>query len=306
MVFCADRHRIVRIEHCCGSRPCILYILPSVDAILGVHRRSAVCLQRSAKSPSRPAAAFRLICAAVARVVRRDRNAVDYRRHQFCQRGVLSRLVGPATRVWQLFHHRCRTAGLAQSPCPVEAGARADRVDKRIEAWCDLVEKWKPLFWAEERGQIISGIGPYLQRRAIERKAYTHREQFVSRSDKATRAQSFRGRMAMLGLYVPTRAPWYPDLRSELLSFPAGTYWCRYRSTLLRRADPQIERDTPLPVLGHNGSPKSRCERETYFQSLELLPILHRFTQGIVEHPWSVTMRGLRAALTPVRTWAFA
>jgi hypothetical protein len=30
--------------------------------------------------------------------------------------------------------------------------------------------------------------------------------------------------MAMLGLYVPTRAPWYPALRSELLSFPAGKY----------------------------------------------------------------------------------
>jgi phage terminase large subunit-like protein len=62
------------------------------------------------------------------------------------------------------------------------------------------------------------------QRRAIERKAYTAREQWVSRGDKATRAQSFRGRMAMLGLYVPTRAPWYPALRAELLSFPAGKY----------------------------------------------------------------------------------
>ena len=29
--------------------------------------------------------------------------------------------------------------------------------------------------------------------------------------------------MAMLVLYVPTRAP-YPDLRAELLSFPAGKY----------------------------------------------------------------------------------
>jgi hypothetical protein len=65
---------------------------------------------------------------------------------------------------------------------------------------------------------------PYLQRQAIERRAYTARQQFVSRGDKATRAQPFRGRMAMLGLYVPTRAPWYPDLRGELLSFPAGKY----------------------------------------------------------------------------------
>jgi predicted phage terminase large subunit-like protein len=96
--------------------------------------------------------------------------------------------------------------------------------DQWIEAWCDLVCKWRPLFWAEERGQIISGIGPYLQRRALERRAYTAREQFVSRGDKATRAQSFRGRMAMLGLYVPTLASWYSALRSELLSFPTGKY----------------------------------------------------------------------------------
>jgi predicted phage terminase large subunit-like protein len=93
-----------------------------------------------------------------------------------------------------------------------------------IEAWCDLVRKWRPALWAEEQGQIISGVGPYLERRAKERQAYTCREQFVSRSDKAVRAQSMRGRMAMLGLYVRQGAPWFPDLRSELLSFPAGAH----------------------------------------------------------------------------------
>jgi phage terminase large subunit-like protein len=31
--------------------------------------------------------------------------------------------------------------------------------------------------------------------------------------------------MALEGLYVaPINAPWYPDLRSELLSFPAGKH----------------------------------------------------------------------------------
>jgi predicted phage terminase large subunit-like protein len=93
-----------------------------------------------------------------------------------------------------------------------------------IEAWCDLVRKWRPALWAEEKGQIISGVGPYLERRARERQAYTCREQFVSRSDKAVRAQSMRGRMAMLGLYVRQGAPWFADLRSELLSFPAGAH----------------------------------------------------------------------------------
>jgi predicted phage terminase large subunit-like protein len=115
------------------------------------------------------------------------------------------------------------TARFGSSDCCVRGGMKKtrSRINRGV---CDLVCRWKPLFWAEERGQIISGIGPYLQRRAIERKAYTAREQFVSRGDKATRAQSFRGRMAMLGLYVPTRALWYADLRSELLSFPAGKY----------------------------------------------------------------------------------
>ena len=94
--------------------------------------------------------------------------------------------------------------------------------DVWIEAWCDLVRKWKPAFWAEEQGQIISGVGPFLHRRAIERQAYTVREKFASRGDKAVRAQSIRGRMAMLGLYVPQGASWLADLRSELLSFPAG------------------------------------------------------------------------------------
>jgi predicted phage terminase large subunit-like protein len=93
-----------------------------------------------------------------------------------------------------------------------------------IEAWCDLVKKWKPSFWAEEHGQIIAGVGPFLERRAVERHAYTHREQFPSRGDKAVRAQSMRGRMAMLGLYVRQGAPWFADLRAELLSFPAGRH----------------------------------------------------------------------------------
>jgi hypothetical protein len=30
--------------------------------------------------------------------------------------------------------------------------------------------------------------------------------------------------MALEGLYVPANAPWYPEFRSELLSFPAGKH----------------------------------------------------------------------------------
>jgi predicted phage terminase large subunit-like protein len=96
--------------------------------------------------------------------------------------------------------------------------------DVWVEALCDLVIQHKPMGWAEEQGQIKSGVGPFLERRMRERKAYTTREQFPTRGDKAVRAQSIRGRMALEGLYVPINAPWYPELRSELLSFPAGKH----------------------------------------------------------------------------------
>lgn len=96
--------------------------------------------------------------------------------------------------------------------------------DVWIEAFCDLVKRWKPMGWAEEQGQIRAGIGPFLDRRARERAAYVAREQFPTRGDKAVRAQSIRGRMSLEGLYVPIDAPWYPELRAELLSFPAGKH----------------------------------------------------------------------------------
>jgi predicted phage terminase large subunit-like protein len=86
------------------------------------------------------------------------------------------------------------------------------------------VLEWKPWLWAEEQGQIKSGIGPFLDQRLIERKAWIGREQFPTRGDKAVRAQSIRGRMALQGLHVPTSAPWYAAFRSELLSFPAGKH----------------------------------------------------------------------------------
>lgn len=96
--------------------------------------------------------------------------------------------------------------------------------DEWVEAFCDLVKKWKPMAWAEEQGQIRSGIGPFLERRMRERQAYIAREQFPTRGDKAVRAQSIRGRMALEGLYVPVNAPWRNEFEAELLRFPAGVH----------------------------------------------------------------------------------
>lgn len=91
-----------------------------------------------------------------------------------------------------------------------------------IEAFCDLVLEYRPQGWAEETGQIKSGVGPFIDLRQRHRKAYVPRVTFPTRGDKAIRAQAIRGRMALEGLYVPQDAPWYEAFVSELLTFPAG------------------------------------------------------------------------------------
>lgn len=96
--------------------------------------------------------------------------------------------------------------------------------DVWVEAFCDLVRKWRPLGWAEETGQIKSGVGPFLVKRMIERKAFVERVTFPTRGDKAVRAQSIRGRIAMQGLHIPRDAPWVADLISEMMSFPVGVH----------------------------------------------------------------------------------
>jgi hypothetical protein len=47
--------------------------------------------------------------------------------------------------------------------------------DEWIEAFCNLVAQWKPVGWAEEKGQISAGVGPAVERRQCERQAYCSR-----------------------------------------------------------------------------------------------------------------------------------
>lgn len=94
--------------------------------------------------------------------------------------------------------------------------------DKWVEAFCDLVHRWKPIGWAEENGQIKSGVGPFLTKRLAERKLWIARKQFPVRGDKQIRAQSIRGRMAMGKVFFPYYQPWFAEFQRELLNFPAG------------------------------------------------------------------------------------
>ena len=110
------------------------------------------------------------------------------------------------------------------NPWLLDVWRRQAASDEWVEAFCDLVVKWKPMAWAEESGQIKSGVGPWLEREMRARRAYVAREQFPTRGDKAIRAQSFRGLIATRGLRVPALAPWRADFENELLRFPAGVH----------------------------------------------------------------------------------
>lgn len=96
--------------------------------------------------------------------------------------------------------------------------------DVWVEAFCDLVLLWKPMGWAEEMGQIKAAMGPLIDKRSRERRAYVARTAFPTRGDKSIRAQSFRGRAALNGLHIPQDAPWRAEFEAELLSFPAGRH----------------------------------------------------------------------------------
>jgi predicted phage terminase large subunit-like protein len=101
---------------------------------------------------------------------------------------------------------------------------RQAAADEWIEGFCDLVQKYRPLEWAEETGQIRSGVGPFLEKRMTQRRLYVNRTQFASRNDKSVRARSIQGRMALDGLYYPRHAPWAADFLAEILSFPAAKW----------------------------------------------------------------------------------
>ena len=91
-----------------------------------------------------------------------------------------------------------------------------------IDVMLDLVSVYKPLTWAEEKGQIEKSVGPFLNKRMRERRVYCHQKQYSSAHDKPTRAQSIVARMAMGKVYFPRNAPWVDELVSELLRFPYG------------------------------------------------------------------------------------
>lgn len=92
------------------------------------------------------------------------------------------------------------------------------------EAFISMVLQWKPLEWAEEAGQINKSMKPILDRLQRERGAQCYRKAWPSMVDKAARAQSIRGMMALGQVFFPKSAAWVGEFISELMAFPAGKH----------------------------------------------------------------------------------
>ena len=96
------------------------------------------------------------------------------------------------------------------------------QTDMWVDVFLDLAARHKPLAWAEEAGQIIKSLGPFIDQRMRERGVSVYRQQFTSAADKSVRAQSIRGRLSMGRVWLPRNAPWLKHVVTQLLAFPVG------------------------------------------------------------------------------------
>ena len=100
--------------------------------------------------------------------------------------------------------------------------AKADVV---VEAMLTMAKgNQKPLIWWAEKGHISKSIGPFLHKRMAETGNYMNVREVTPTGDKAQRAQSMVGRVAMGKLYLPQDAPWTEKAINEMMAFPNGTH----------------------------------------------------------------------------------
>jgi predicted phage terminase large subunit-like protein len=99
-----------------------------------------------------------------------------------------------------------------------------ETADRWIEALCDMIDKCRPMSFARERGQILSAIGPALNKGMQERRTYTHFRDYPSKTDKAVRCRSLQARISIGSLRVPAAAPWLQGFLAETPQFPNGKW----------------------------------------------------------------------------------
>jgi predicted phage terminase large subunit-like protein len=98
-----------------------------------------------------------------------------------------------------------------------------------IEEILDAAMRWgseptAPLTIGFEDGQIWKSIKPLLEKRMAERAQYPPYKELTPLTDKMARARPLQGRMQQGRVYFPSGAGWLPEVKKELLRFPAGAH----------------------------------------------------------------------------------
>ena len=93
-----------------------------------------------------------------------------------------------------------------------------------IDAMIDMMETWKPMFWAHEKGTLDRALTPFMAKRMAERRAYYHMVRFASARDREERCQSILGRISMGKVRFPTHEEFWPVMQNEIVRFPHSAH----------------------------------------------------------------------------------
>jgi predicted phage terminase large subunit-like protein len=107
----------------------------------------------------------------------------------------------------------------------IECDWRKMKSDVAVEAMLAMAGgNMKPLLWWAEKGHISKSIGPFLRKRMLETGTYINIREVTPAQDKAQRAQSIAGRVAMGKVFFPKGAIWTEKAINQMLGFPNGTH----------------------------------------------------------------------------------
>ena len=99
-----------------------------------------------------------------------------------------------------------------------------NETDVGIENMIRLQKKWKPKMWWYEDGNIEKAIGPAWRKRMRELQSFTTMKGIPSITDKGSRLQAFHARASAGTVHGPINAPWWQEVMTQLVKFPAGRW----------------------------------------------------------------------------------
>lgn len=93
-----------------------------------------------------------------------------------------------------------------------------------IEEFFSLQSKYKPEWFAMEKGTIEKSIGPIIRSEMITRNNYIRFELFPANKDKQTRARAIQARIRAGGVKFDKTAEWWSDFEDDLVRFPKARH----------------------------------------------------------------------------------